>query len=111
MDVQSTFLNGLPNEEVYVAQPKGFVDPLKPKHEYKVHKALYGFKPPWASYECLSKFLTLQRYYCGCADKTLFIKLKGHGFLIVQDYVDDILFCGSPPALVTDFVEKMQSEF
>ena len=42
MDVKSAFLNGVMNEEVYVEQPKGFVDPKFPNHVYKLHKALYG---------------------------------------------------------------------
>ncbi|GJT26447.1 retrovirus-related pol polyprotein from transposon TNT 1-94 [Tanacetum coccineum] len=44
MDVKSAFLNGLINEEVYVAQPPGFIDFEKPDHVYKLMKALYGLK-------------------------------------------------------------------
>lgn len=44
MDVKSTFLNGYLNEEVYIAQPKGFMDPTHPGYVYKLHKALYGLK-------------------------------------------------------------------
>ncbi|GJZ17862.1 retrovirus-related pol polyprotein from transposon TNT 1-94, partial [Tanacetum coccineum] len=44
MDVKSAFLNGLINEEVYVAQPPGFIDFEKPDHVYKLKKAFYGLK-------------------------------------------------------------------
>lgn len=44
MDVKSTFLNGFLNEEVFVEQPKGFEDPLRPNYVYKLNKALYGLK-------------------------------------------------------------------
>ncbi|GJY40223.1 retrovirus-related pol polyprotein from transposon TNT 1-94 [Tanacetum coccineum] len=44
MDVKSAFLNGFINEEVYVAQPSGFIDFEKPDHVYKLKKALYGLK-------------------------------------------------------------------
>ncbi|GKA63505.1 retrovirus-related pol polyprotein from transposon TNT 1-94 [Tanacetum coccineum] len=44
MDVKSAFLNGFINEEVYVAQPSGFIDFKKPYHLYKLKKALYGLK-------------------------------------------------------------------
>ncbi|GJR32502.1 putative ribonuclease H-like domain-containing protein [Tanacetum coccineum] len=44
MDVKITFLNGIHREEVYVSQPKGFVDPDYPDHVYKLKKALYGLK-------------------------------------------------------------------
>ncbi|CAM8963219.1 unnamed protein product [Rhodiola kirilowii] len=44
MDIKSAFLNGLLNEEVYVAQPKEFEDPHHPDHVYRLKKALYGLK-------------------------------------------------------------------
>nr|GEV65058.1 putative late blight resistance protein homolog R1B-23 [Tanacetum cinerariifolium] len=44
MDVKTTFLNGLLKEEVYVAQPDGFVDPDHPEKVYRLRKALYGLK-------------------------------------------------------------------
>jgi hypothetical protein len=58
MDVKSAFLNGYLHEEVYVEQPKGFIDPDFPKHVYKLKKALYGLKQaPRAWYERLTQFL------------------------------------------------------
>ncbi|GKB41037.1 retrovirus-related pol polyprotein from transposon TNT 1-94 [Tanacetum coccineum] len=44
MDVKTAFLNGILCEEVYVSQPKGFVDPDNPNHVYRLKKALYGLK-------------------------------------------------------------------
>nr|GEV69236.1 integrase, catalytic region, zinc finger, CCHC-type, peptidase aspartic, catalytic [Tanacetum cinerariifolium] len=44
MDIKMAFLNGPLKEEVYVAQPDGFVDPNHPKKVYRLRKALYGFK-------------------------------------------------------------------
>ncbi|GKB62484.1 retrovirus-related pol polyprotein from transposon TNT 1-94 [Tanacetum coccineum] len=44
MDVKSAFLNGFINEEVYVAQPSGFIDFAKPNYVYRLKKALYGLK-------------------------------------------------------------------
>nr|GEY18318.1 hypothetical protein [Tanacetum cinerariifolium] len=59
MDVKTAFLNGPLKEEVYVAQPEGFVDPDHPEKVYRVRKALYGLKQaPRAWYDELSKFLT-----------------------------------------------------
>nr|GEX33259.1 hypothetical protein [Tanacetum cinerariifolium]GEY07953.1 hypothetical protein [Tanacetum cinerariifolium] len=59
MDVKTAFLNGPLKEEVYVAQPDGFVDPDHPKKVYRLRKALYGLKQaPKAWYDELSKFLT-----------------------------------------------------
>ena len=44
MDVKSAFLKGMLQEEVYVEQPKGFVDPHRPNDVYKLRRALYGLK-------------------------------------------------------------------
>ncbi|GKC38505.1 retrovirus-related pol polyprotein from transposon TNT 1-94 [Tanacetum coccineum] len=58
MDVKTTFLNGPLKEEVYVAQPDGFVDPDHPDKVYRLRKALYGLKQASrAWYDELSKFL------------------------------------------------------
>jgi hypothetical protein len=58
MDVKSAFLNGILQEEVYVEQPKGFLDPHYPHHVYKLKKALYGLKQaPRAWYERLTTYL------------------------------------------------------
>nr|GFA84169.1 retrovirus-related Pol polyprotein from transposon TNT 1-94 [Tanacetum cinerariifolium] len=59
IDVKTAFLNGPLKEEVYVAQPDGFVDPDHPEKVYRLRKALYGLKQtPRAWYDKLSKFLT-----------------------------------------------------
>ncbi|GJQ91120.1 retrovirus-related pol polyprotein from transposon TNT 1-94 [Tanacetum coccineum] len=58
MDVKSAFLNSFINEEVYVAQPPGFIDFEKLDHVYKLKKALYGLKQaPKAWYDRLKAFL------------------------------------------------------
>ena len=44
MDVKSAFLNGKLEEEVYVEQPPGFVDPKFPNHVYKLDNSIYGLK-------------------------------------------------------------------
>ncbi|GJT43453.1 putative ribonuclease H-like domain-containing protein [Tanacetum coccineum] len=58
MDVKTAFLDGELKEEVYVSQPKGFIDPDRPNRVYCLKKALYGLKQaPQAWYDTLSKFL------------------------------------------------------
>ncbi|GJZ15230.1 putative ribonuclease H-like domain-containing protein [Tanacetum coccineum] len=75
MDVKSAFLYGTIDEEVYVSQPLGFVDPKFPKKVYKIVKALYGLhQAPRAWYATLSIFLLKNGYRRGTIDKTLFIK-------------------------------------
>ncbi|GJR17742.1 retrovirus-related pol polyprotein from transposon TNT 1-94 [Tanacetum coccineum] len=93
MDVKSAFLNGFINEEVYVAQPSGFIDFEKPNHVYKLKKALYGLKQaPKAWYDRLKAFLIKHEYKMGMVDNTLFTKKKSSNLIIIQIYVDDIIF-------------------
>ena len=74
MDVKSVFLNGYLNEEVYAAEPQGFVDPSSPQHMYKLRKALYRIKQALrAWYERLTQFLLQNRYIHGGVDKTIFL--------------------------------------
>nr|GEZ23202.1 hypothetical protein [Tanacetum cinerariifolium] len=66
MDVKTSFLNGQLKEEVYVAQPDGFVDPDHPEKVYRLRKALYGLKQaPRVWYDELSKFLTSKGFTKG----------------------------------------------
>ena len=112
MDVKSAFLNGYLNEEAYVEQPKGFVDPAHPDHVYRLKKALYGLKQaPRAWYERLTEFLTQQGYRKGGIDKTLFVKQDAENLMIAQIYVDDIVFGGMSNEMLRHFVQQMQSEF
>jgi hypothetical protein len=112
MDVKSAFLNGYLQEEVYVEQPKGFVDSEHPNYVYKLKKALYGLKQaPRAWYERLTQFLENQGYRKGGSDKTLFVKEEKGKFIIAQIYVDDIVFGGMSNTMVQQFVKQMQSEF
>ncbi|WVZ70948.1 LOW QUALITY PROTEIN: hypothetical protein U9M48_019577 [Paspalum notatum var. saurae] len=109
MDVKSAFLNEFIEEEVYVRQPPGFEHPKFPNRVFKLQKALYGLKQaPRAWYERLRKFLVDQD---GSVDKTLFLLKHGKDLLIVQIYVDDIIFGGSSHALCSKFSEQMSREF
>ncbi|GJT23870.1 putative ribonuclease H-like domain-containing protein [Tanacetum coccineum] len=93
MDVKSAFLYGKIDKEVYVSQPPGFIDPKYSKKVYKVVKALYGLhQAPRAWYATLSTFLLKNGYRRGTIDKTLFIKKDKHDIILVQVYVDDIIF-------------------
>ncbi|GJW36028.1 putative ribonuclease H-like domain-containing protein [Tanacetum coccineum] len=101
MDVKSAFLYGKIDEEVYVSQPPGFLDPKYPQKVYKVVKALYGLhQAPRAWYATLSTFLLKNGYRRGTIDKTLFIKKDKHDIILVQVYVDDIIF-GSTKEILT----------
>ncbi|GJT07911.1 retrovirus-related pol polyprotein from transposon TNT 1-94 [Tanacetum coccineum] len=112
MDVKTAFLNGNLREEVYVSQPDGFVDPDKPNHVYKLKKALYGLKQaPRAWYDMLSSFLISNDFSKGSVDPTMFIRREGNELILVQIYVDDIIFAASTPELCDLFAKIMCSKF
>lgn len=112
MDVKSAFLNGYIQEEVFVKQPPGFEDPKNPNHVYKLKKALYGLKQaPRAWYERFANFLLSNNFQRGTIDSTLFLKKKDKDLLVIQIYVDDIIFGSTNPNLVKDFEDCMKSEF
>jgi hypothetical protein len=102
IDVKSTFLNCVIQEEVYVRQPPGFENPKYPDRVYKLSKVLYGLKQvTQAWYARLKIFLLEHGYVIGSIDKTLFTLNHGSDFLLVQIYVDDIIFGGSSHTLLS----------
>ncbi|GJZ08369.1 retrovirus-related pol polyprotein from transposon TNT 1-94 [Tanacetum coccineum] len=112
MDVKSAFLNGFINEEVYVAQPPGFTDFEKPDHVYTIKKALYGLKQaPKAWYDKLKAFLVKHEYKMGMIDNTLFTKKKSPNLIIVQIYVDDIIFGSTCQDMCDEFAKIIHGEF
>ncbi|GJZ42260.1 putative ribonuclease H-like domain-containing protein [Tanacetum coccineum] len=87
MDVKSAFLYGTIDEEVYVSQPPGFVDPDHPKKVFK-----HGYRR-------------------GTIDKTLFIKKDKKDIMLVQVYVDDIIFGSTRKSWCDEFEALMKGRF
>ncbi|GKC51832.1 putative ribonuclease H-like domain-containing protein, partial [Tanacetum coccineum] len=112
MDVKSAFLYGTIEEEVYVCQPPGFEDLQFPNEVYNVEKDLYGLHQALkAWYETLSTYLLENRFRRGTIDKTLFIKKDKGDILLVQVYVDDIIFGSTKKSLCTEFESLMHKKF
>ena len=112
LDVKSAFLYGKIQEKVYVSQPPGFEDPVHPEKAYLLDKALYGLhQAPRAWYETLSTHLLNNGFRRGVIDCTLFIKESGDDILMVQVYVDDIIFGSNNEKLVKEFEEVMKTKF
>ncbi|WVZ75942.1 LOW QUALITY PROTEIN: hypothetical protein U9M48_023954, partial [Paspalum notatum var. saurae] len=102
IDVKSAFLNGFIEEE----------SARFPDRVYKLRKALYDLKQaPRAWYARLKSFLLKSGFVMGSVDKALFLLSRGGDTLIVQIYVDDIIFGGSSHALVSSFAEQISREF
>ncbi|GJW37727.1 retrovirus-related pol polyprotein from transposon TNT 1-94 [Tanacetum coccineum] len=112
MDIKSGFLNGFINEKVYVAQPLGFINFTKPNHVYRLKKALYELKQaPKTWYDRLKAFLIKHDYTMGMVDNTLLTKKKDPNLIIVQIYVDDIIFGSTCQEMCDDFAKIMHDEF
>nr|GFA42204.1 hypothetical protein [Tanacetum cinerariifolium]GFA42229.1 hypothetical protein [Tanacetum cinerariifolium] len=104
MDVKIVFLHGSLKEDVYVCQPKGFIDADHPSHVYKLKKALYGLKQaPRAWYDELSTFLLQNLFFKGTINLTLFIRRFQDDILVLTDYGFHFLkipiYCDSKSAI------------
>nr|GFA86528.1 hypothetical protein [Tanacetum cinerariifolium] len=107
MDVKTAFLYGPLKEEVYVNQQDGFIDPYHPDKVYRLKKALYGLKQaPRVWYDELFTFLLSKGFSKGTIDPTLFITKHRGDILLVQIYVDDIIF-GSTNLNISKCFEKL----
>nr|GEX25179.1 putative ribonuclease H-like domain-containing protein [Tanacetum cinerariifolium] len=112
MDVKTAFLHGSLKEDVYVCQHEGFIDVDHPSHVYKLKKALYGLKQaPRAWYDELLTFLLQNHFFKGTIDPTLFIRRFHDDILVVQVYVDDIIFGSTHPRYIQLFSDLMKSRF
>nr|GFA38600.1 retrovirus-related Pol polyprotein from transposon TNT 1-94 [Tanacetum cinerariifolium] len=99
-------------EEVYVSQPEGFIDPDHPTHVCRLKKALYGLKrAPKVWYDTLSRFLLDNKFSKGVVDPTLFTQKTGKHILLVQIYVDDIIFASTGLKACDIFSKEMSSKF
>ncbi|GKF63083.1 uncharacterized mitochondrial protein-like protein, partial [Tanacetum coccineum] len=89
-----------------------FEDPNVLDRVYKVEKALYGLhQAPRAWHETLSTYLLDNRFQKGEIDKTLFIKRYKGDILLVQVYVDDIIFGSTKKELCNAFEKLMHAKF
>nr|GEV62406.1 hypothetical protein [Tanacetum cinerariifolium] len=112
MDVKTAFLHGSLKEDVYVCQPEGFIDSDYPSHVYKLKKALFRLKQvPRAWYDELSTFLLQNGFSKGTIDPTLFTRRFNDDILVVQVYVNDIIFGSTDPRYATLFSDLMKSRF
>jgi hypothetical protein len=112
INVKSAFLNGYIQEKVYVEQPPGFKDYKQPNHVYKLRKALYGLKQaPRVWYERPRDFLLSKGFTMGKVDTTLFTKKIGKDLIVLQIYVDDIIFGSTNQDFCVEFRKMMANEF
>ena len=112
MDTKSTFLNGFLDEEVYIEQPEGFVDPNKRDMVCKLHKAWFGIKKARRDWhERLHNYLTQIGFQRTNDNNSLYVKEDSDRKLVMAEiFVDDTVFTRNDD-LCKAFVEEMRKEF
>jgi hypothetical protein len=112
MDIKSVFLNGELEEEVYIEQAEGFQLSENKNYVCKLNKALYGLKQaPRAWYSRLDKYLQQAGFRKGSADNNLYIKVSQGNILLIEVYVDDIIFGSDDDRLRQKFAKDMHNQF
>jgi hypothetical protein len=111
MDVKTTFLNGVIEEEVYIEQPQGFEVEYRKTHVCKLKKALYGLKQaPRAWYGRIDSFMMSLGFTKSKVDSNLYFKVMNDEPVILLLYVDDLFLTGEEN-LITDCKKKLIAEF
>ena len=111
MDVKTTFLNGVIEEEVYIEQPQGFEVEDRHTHVCKLKKALYGLKQaPRAWYERINSFLSSMGFTKSKVDPNLYLKVVEDEPVILLLYVDDLLLTGNEKQIM-ERKKKLAEEF
>lgn len=108
LDLSNAFLNGRLSEALFMPQPEGYVDPLRPCHVCRLKKALYGLKQaPRAWYDKLRLSLTNWGFRQATNDPSLFYCRTVNGVVILLIYVDDILVTGSNAHLISRLIQHL----
>jgi histone deacetylase 1/2 len=112
LDVKNAFLHGDLKEEVYMAQPQGFVDSAHPDYVCLLKKSLYGLKQaPRAWNEKFTSFLPSLGFNPSHSDPSLFVKHSDHGLIVLLLYVDDIVITGSDTKGIHEVISELSSVF
>jgi hypothetical protein len=112
LDVQNAFLHGVLEEDVYMRQPPGFINPTHPTYHCKLDKALYGLKQaPRTWYSCLSNKLHSLGFVSSRADISLFLYHRGLVTIFILVYMDDIIIAGSSNSGIDALLLDLKSDF
>ncbi|XP_011010893.1 PREDICTED: uncharacterized protein LOC105115645 [Populus euphratica] len=112
LDVNNAFLHGFLNEEVYMEQPLGYIDPLFSQHFYHLKRALYGLKQALCTwFHCFDSFLHTLGFHSSLADSSLFVYHSKLGTVYLLLYVDDIVLTSSSSSLIHTFITRLSKEF
>ena len=112
MDLETTFLNGYLEEEIYMEQPKGFSTPGQEKKVYKLVKSLYGLKQaPKQWHEKFDNIMMSHGFKFNECDKCVYVKDTKLGYVIVCLYVDEMIIVGSDDKMTASTKNILNSRF
>jgi hypothetical protein len=110
MDVKTAFLNGKLDEEVFMTQPEGFVDPKYPNRVCKLERSIYGLKQASRRWNiCFNEKVKEYGFSKSEYESCVYVKASGSIVTFLVLYVDDILLMGNDvPTLnsVKEFLGK-----
>ncbi|KAF5472033.1 hypothetical protein F2P56_008782 [Juglans regia] len=111
-DISNAFLHGILDEEVFMEQPKGFLDTTQPDFVCRLHKSLYGLKQaPRAWFRRLSQQLIEYGFIESSVDSSLFLYGRAGLQIFFLVYVDDIIMTGSSMQTITEFIAQLGTQF
>lgn len=112
LDINNAFLQGHLKEDVYMAQPPGFINPSLPDHVCKLKKAIYGLRQASrAWYDELKSYLLSLSFKPTISDPSLFFLYTHYSLILVLVYVDDIIVTGPSPTHLDKFIANLATKF
>ena len=112
LDVKNAFLHGILKEEVYMAQPQGYIDSSHPHSVCKLHKSIYGLKQaPRAWFESFTTQLLHLGFIASTADSFLFIYNNHHVIAYLLLYIDDIVLTSNSTSFLDSLILQLKKVF
>jgi len=112
MDVKTAFLNGYLEEDVYMMQPEGFVDPKNPNKVCKLKRSIYGLKQASRSWNHRFNHVIKENGFTRSVEEPcLYMKFSGSNVVFLILYVDDILLIGNDVQMLSSVKEWLGNHF
>ena len=109
LDIFNAFFHGSLFEEVYMEQPKGYVDKNHPHSVCRLQKAIYELKQaPRAWFHRKTSYLLDNGFTASLVDNSLFIFISSDVQIFMLMYVDDIIIIGTHPDMINNLVQLMK---
>lgn len=111
-DVKNSFVHGDLQDEVFMKQPRGFVDPRYPDYVCKLRKWLYGLKEAPRTWNAkFTGYLPTLGFKISPSDLRLFVQHDSSGIIVLLLYADDIIITFSNFGLITSVIQALGQVF